>query len=321
MAVAFGRDATAVAMIRRQTDFLTPATGRFVLLPGYSRTGASRRLVEADQLLGQGDTFDEGLLGFEEWSGDWEAPLRAQSIGWHLRQLLGDPVTTGTGPWTHIFTPLPPTFATIGRGAGDLHFRDIGVAWNTMRMQIARGSLTQRVIFGLIGQRETRETAVIDATPLIHDQAQDVRFFAFDGSVSLDGGTINANDLVSLEMTLSRGLAADTQAQSGTPSVAALLQQETMSLTGAATFRLDGAARYDAARAGTQFSLRVGWTSGAASLTIDVDRAMFSSEGVRLPGPGAVELSMPWRGSRPRDPAAPIVATLVNDVPSYGDPT
>lgn len=319
MPIAFGRDATAVHMIRRQVDFGTPAAGRYVQLPGYSQTGGSRRPVEDDPLLGQGDSFDEALLGFEVWDGDWEVPLRAQSIGWHLRQMLGDPVTTGAGPYQHVFTPLPPTFASVGRGAADLFFRDVGVAWNEWRMSIARASATQRVTFGLLGQREERLVAPADAAPVIIDQAADARFFAFDGGVSLDGGSA-AGDLVSLDFTLSRGLQPDAEAQSGEAWTPALIQQAPLSLTGNATFRLDGAARYDAARAGTEFTMQISWATGPHSLVIDIDRAVFSADAARMSGPGVVQLSMPWRGSRPRGTTPPIVVTLTNDVPSYADP-
>jgi len=317
MAIAYGRDPSAALLMRGQSDFATQATGNFVQLPGYSYTGGSRRPVEGETLLAQGRNPGEALLGFESWDGEWVAPVRARTFGWHLRQLLGAPVTTGAGPYTHVFTPGAISHATVGRGAGATHFADIGVTWNTMRLQLARSSETQRATFGLIGQREAKLLASVDPTPVVTASADDLRFFAYDAGLTLGGATVA--DIVDLDMTVSNGRTLDEQAISGDPWPLAVLEGD-FEVTGSATFRFDGAARYDAARAATELKMVVAWANGANSLAIEIDKVVFSADAPRLTGAGVLQLSLPWRATRPTDGQPPLKATLINALASYADP-
>lgn len=317
MAIAYGRDTAAALMVRGQTDFATQATGDYVLLPGYSYTGGSRRPVEGETLLAQGRNPGEALLGFESWDGEWVAPLRAETIGWHLRMLLGAPVTTGSGPYTHVFTPGAVSHATVGRGAGATFFADLGVTWNTMRMQLRRASETQRATFGLLGQREVKLGGVIDATP-VAPSTDDARFFAYDAGLEL--ATVAVADIVDLDMTISNGRTLDQEAVSGDPWPLAMLEGD-FEVTGTATFRFDGAARYDAARAATELKMVVGWVEGADSLEIEIDKVVFSADSPRLVGAGVLQLSLPWRATKPGTGNPALTATLINGRASYAWPS
>lgn len=315
----YGRDSVPL-LLRRQGSYGTAETagaGKFVSLPCYRNTMGSRRDLYDDKTLGEGRNPGEMFLGFEVHDGEIEVPLRAETIGWHLYALLGAPQTTGTGPYTHVFeSGGAMTFHTLGRQAGAVQFTDIGVAWNEMRLRLARESQTQRATFACLGRNEVKAGAVLDATP-VAPGAGDLRFFSFDAGVLIDGSAVA--EIVDLELTAGNGRTHDQEAVSGDPWALRILEGD-FSVTGRARFRFEDATWYDRARAGTAFDLRARWENGATSLQIDVANCKFSADRVPLESGGVLSVTLPFTAAKPGSSEATMTATLVNGLASYANP-
>lgn len=317
----YGRDSVPL-LLRRQASYGTAETagpGKFVSLPCYRNTIGSRRDLYDDKTLGEGRNPGEMFLGFEVHDGEIEVPLRAETIGWHLFGMFGEPTTTGTGPgpYTHVFkSGGPMAFHTMGRQAGAVQFTDIGVAYNEMRLQLSRQSQTQRATFSCLGRNEVKAPAVLDATPVM-PLATDARFFAFDAEVRVDGNAVA--EIVDMEFTAANGRSHDQEAVSGDPWALRLLEGD-FAVTGRARFRFEDATWYDRARAGTAFDLRAKWENGPHSLQIDIDNCKFSADRVPLEGGGVLSVTLPFSAAKPGVDTATLTATLINARANYANP-
>lgn len=322
----YGRDSVDALLVRRQTDFNTPETagaGKFVRLPVYRNTLGDRQDLFEDKVLGDGRQAGEALLGFRRHDGEIEAPVRSQSFGWHLAAMFGAPVTTADTPSaglkTHVFTSggAPGPF-TCGRQVGDVHFGDIGVTWNEMRLRLARQAQTQRATFGCLGRNEVKLGAVYDSAPVAFANADDLRFMAYDGGVTFDGSTVG--DLVDLDMTVSHQMTHDDEAISGEAWALRLLEGDFM-VRGNVRFRFEDATRYDLGRQGTLFDLVASWTSGDHSLTLRLHNMIVAADRAPLEGGGVLTYNLSIMASKPDPGDATVTATLVNNVAGYANPT
>lgn len=317
----YGRDAVPL-IVRRQSDFNTAQAalaGGFVALPCYPGTNpGSRRDLYDDKRIGEGADPGAMYLGFETGDGPVVAPFDSESVGWHLSLLLGDPVTTGTGPYTHVWKSGGATqWWTGGSTRGGVHFRYTGLAYASMQLQLARASATQRATFQAVLRDEAKIADPLDATP-VAPRASDVPFAAFSGVLRV-GGVIAA-DITDLDWTASNNLTPDEAASSGQPYVAQVLQGD-FTQQGLARFRFENAARYDLARAGTATDLRLDWTAGADTLRVDIANVKFAADRLPIDSGGALTLSLPWQAAKPDPGDASLTVTLVNTLPSYADPT
>lgn len=324
MTLAYGRDAVALLMRRQTTDFNTPeaaGSGKFAQVQAYRAPIGSRRDLFEDRYLGDGRNPGEVLLGFERADGEIEAPLRSESIGWHLYGLFGAPATTGDGEvpehFSHVFTSAGAmTHWTMGYRAGETWFRDAGMTYNEMRFRLARASETQRMSFGLIGRNEEKLGAALDAAPVEPVAATDLRMFAFDATMTLDGSP--AADIVDMDLTISQGRTLDEEAISGQPYPLRVLEGD-LTISGTARFRFEDATRYDLAAATTEFDMSVIWTAGTQSFTLAIQNLVFAKDSVRLDSGGVLSLSLPLRASRATSGPS-ITATLVNRRADYANP-
>lgn len=324
MALAYGRDALALLTRRQTTDFNTAeaaGAAKFAQVQAYRATLGSRRDLFEDRHLGDGRNPGQVLLGFERADGEIVAPLRSETIGWHLYGLLGAPNTTGDSGapelFTHVFTSDGAmTHWTMGYRAGDVWFADTGMTYDSMSFRLARVSETQRMTFALIGRNEAKLGSALDATPVQPDADDDVRLFAYDATMTLGG--VAVSDIVDMDLTISQGRTLDEEALSGQPYPLRVLEGD-LTISGTARFRFEDASRYDAAAATTEFDMVVTWTSGAQEFSLAIQNLVFGKDAVRLESAGVLTLSLPLRASKAASGAS-VTATLKNYRANYANP-
>lgn len=163
---------------RRQASFATAESandGLFYAVPFYSyNVTPSGELANDD--ANYGDAFPGDVVdGLRNLSGAMVVPMGFNSIGWHLSQLLGLPVTTGTGPYTHVFaaaaqpSPLLATHGISHNGVAK-HFTQDSLAMTGLELQAQKNGQRQRVTFNLAGREEVKAAATLDATPVSYSR-------------------------------------------------------------------------------------------------------------------------------------------------------
>lgn len=320
MPLVYGRDSGSRIFKRWQSAFNTAETagaGKFVDLPCYRYSVGDRRDLVGDKVLGEGRDPEKKLLGLQRGGGEIEVPMRGQSFGYHLRSFFGPGTPSGSGTITHTFTSGGGmVHSTIGRGAGsNAYFADVGVTYNEMRLRLARAGEAQRVTFSVLSSREEKLGAVIDSAP-VAISASEERKMAFDGVLKVGG--VAAADIVDLDLTLSHQRTLDEEAASGDPWPLRVLEGDFL-FSGSARFRFEDATRYDAARAATEMTLALEWTSGNEDFTLTLRNAIFAADRVPLDGGGVLTLALPIVSSKPVGGAS-ATAVLVNTVADYGNP-
>lgn len=321
MTLAYGRDPASRILMRRQAGGFnvaeTAGAGKFAALPAYRYSIGDRRDLEEDKGIGEGRDPGKRLLGLQRGGGEIEVPMRGQSFGWHLFNFFGAPATTGADPYTHTFTSAGAmVHATFGRGAGSTHFADVGVTYNEMRLRLARGGQAQRVTFSCLSSREEKLGATLDTAP-VTPASDEERKMAFDGALRVGGAV--AGDIVDLDLTLTHNRTLDEEAASGDPWPLRVLEGD-FGFSGSARFRFEDAARYDAARAASELTLALEWTSGTETFALTLRNAIFAADRVPLEGGGVLTLTLPIAASAPQGgPSA--TAVLVNSLANYESPT
>ena len=166
---ATGADARLIG-ITEVTYGTAPSDGYFVL-PFKSTDLDKETPLGDDPLLGQGRAAQGAYYDRPSVSGGFEIPLDIQSAGFWLHGLLGAPTTTGTNPYTHVFTAggnTPSKTLEVGHTqlATPSYRRYLGVNLNDFSFSLSpRGVASARV--NVVAQSRVIAATSIDATPAV----------------------------------------------------------------------------------------------------------------------------------------------------------
>src|SRR5210317_1237980 len=101
--MARAQGARAQMALAFETNYGTPPVRGFTKMPFASTSlGAEQPLLNSE-LLGYGRDPLAPIKDAVTADGDVVVPLDAEAFGFWLKAAFGDPITTGTGPWTHEF--------------------------------------------------------------------------------------------------------------------------------------------------------------------------------------------------------------------------
>jgi hypothetical protein len=291
----------------------TPASG-FRKLPFVSNAlGEERPLIEDDQ-LGFGREGLDPTYDVATNDGDVVVPMDTRAIGFWLKLLLGQPVSTGAGadPRSHVFTSgasaLPSASIEVGNPEVPSFSVNYGAAANQLRVSMARSGMLNATI-GMIAQGETKPQATSVAgstTPLTGPRFQQAVGSVKRGGTQL-GGVTSADFTFSNSMEKVETIRSDGRIEGVDPLK--------VMMTGSLTLRFDSLALYNAAVDGTPIDLSFGWQQGAASLLFAVPRVFLPRAKKPISGPSGIQVTSNWQASGALGNT--LTATLVNDVPSY----
>jgi hypothetical protein len=182
-----------------ETVYGTAPTGGFTRMPFASTSLGSEQPLITSELIGYGRDPSAPIRDAVTADGDLVVPIDAESFGFWLKAAFGDPVISGTGPWTHEFrsgswtlpslsieTAMPevPRFAMYSGCVLDQ------VSWQLQRS----GLLTATA--RLVAQGETVGTTTAAGTPA---ELALKRFGHFNGSITRNGAALG--NVVSAEIT------------------------------------------------------------------------------------------------------------------------
>lgn len=312
--MARAQGSRAQALLAFETTYGTPPASGYLKLPFASTgLGAVQPLLDSE-LLGNGRDPFAPVKDAIDVDGDMMVPVCANSMGYWLKGLLGDPVTTGTGPYTHTFgsgAPILPSMA-IEIGHPDVPFFSMysGVKANELEINMQRkGLITAKV--GLIAQGETNGAATSGGTPTTPTLE---RFGSFNGAVQRNG--VPLASIVSANLRYSNALdRVEVLRDDGKIDG---LDEGVASLGGQLVARFDGSALFDQAVDGSSCSLIFSYAiSAALSLTFTAHEVYLPRPRKEVSGPAGVQVTFDWQASKAASPGRMMTVALINGEVSY----
>ncbi len=160
MARAYGANASLLAAF--ETNYGVAPFAGFVKFPFVSSSlGSEQGLIDSD-ILGQGRDPAAPSRDVIKVEGDVVAPVDLRYFGHWLKALLGNPTTSGTGPYEHVYgsgaMALPSLSVEIGMPEVPAFFLIGGVRLNSMALNFQRSGQASAT-FNVIAQSEARNNA------------------------------------------------------------------------------------------------------------------------------------------------------------------
>lgn len=311
MARAHGSIAQA-ALAFESTYGTAPGSG-FTKMPfATTNIGAEQGLVDSE-LVGYGRDPLAPIQDVTNVEGDIAVPIDARFFGMWLKLLLGEPTTTGTDPYTHVWdtgaTSLPSAALEIGHPAVPSYEMIAGLMVDQMQIQMARsGNLAAGLrCVGQSGALATSSAAGTLATLAL------ARFGHFSGYVKREGSALAS--VTAADLTIANGLdrvetiRADGLIDGADPGMVAV--------TGQLQTRFDSTTLLTQAIAGSACSLEFGWSSGDHSLKIEVHEVYLPRPKREISGPRGIMANFDWQAALNASAGCAATVTLVNDVESY----
>lgn len=317
--MADARGSRAQMALAFETTYGTPPGSGYVLAPFASNDlGATQGLIE-NELLGFGRDPIDPIRDVTVVSGDIGIPIDTVYIGYWLKLLMGAPVTTGEGPYTHTFTSGAddlPSMA-VEKQFPDLprYFMNAGVAADSLSWEMNRGAgqnLLATISLIAQGQVPLEGKATSDAgTPT---EIAFKRFGHFAGSVKRNGASLGrvvsaqitySNNLESIEVIRNDGLIDGVLAGIG-------------AATGNVEVRFNNTVLLEDAANGTACALEFGYAlASGESLTVTLPRVFLPTPKQSVDGPGGVQATFDWQAARQTDGGPMCTVALVNGVEAY----
>ncbi len=290
-----------------------PAGGYFRIPFASSSLGAEQPLLNSE-LLGYGRDPLPPVKDAVTADGDISVPIDAEAWGLWLKAAFGDPITTGTGPWTHEFQSgswtLPSMAIETGMPEVPHYAMYTGCVLDRISWQMARSGLLTASA-NLIVQGEMVATSTGAGTPTDWTLK---RFGHFNGSIARGGAALG--NVVSAEITYANNLdrvetiRADGRIDGADPSIAAL--------TGRIEVRFADQTLLNQAINGDPAELTFAYALGSGESFELVAHAVYLPRPrLEIQGPQGVQATFDWQAARDPVLGRMCTTTLINDVEIY----
>jgi hypothetical protein len=290
------------------------SSGEMFKLPfNTAEIGSEEDMIEPATI--RGNRYQaEPAFGNINVNGRVTVPIDVRNIGYWLRMLLGDPSTTGSGTYTHIFDPattLPSSTLEVGFSDISSYHKFSGVKVNGMSMSFQKSTeLTADV--DILGKAEVVASGAADPGPT--SKTFD-RFNAKGISLKKGGSTITT--IRKLDLSIRNELATDIFCIDGT-GFRNSLPETNFVVEGSFEVLFENQDIYNEAINGTETSLQVTLTNGTNSLVFDIYELKFPRRAVTSSGSAPVFLDVPFKAYyQDNAQSVPLRVTLTNDVSAY----
>lgn len=304
-------------MVFESTYGTTPTIndGDTVALPFDTLSLGSNENMLDPETINFGRRFDvEPAFGNISVEGSATIPVDVTNIGYWLKLLLGAPVTTGAGPYTHTFEPSTDTpSVTLEDGFTDVnaYFLFSGVKINSMSFSFAVDSILTADV-NLLGSAETTAVATEDNTP-VEETLE--RFQAKQVVVKVGGSTVGIVQEINFEINNDLDDSVYTLSSNG---FRVSLPETRFSINGSAKILFEDLTYYNQAIAGTETSIDIELTNGTNQLNISMPEIKFPRQPLERNGMGPVYENLNFRAYYQDDAGGvPISVELINDKASY----
>jgi hypothetical protein len=305
-------------MLIWETDYgVTPTVndGDMVCIPFINNSISTDENMIKSEVIRNGKRYmQQPAFGNVNVGGDVTIPAEGISLGYWLKFMFGDPVTTGVGPYLHTYTPKndnPSASLQGGFSDKDLYFLWDGVKVNSAQFQFVTNQELQATM-SLVGREETSSGTTLDNTPVENNfrkfQAKQVNF-------KLNGSTI----ATATECTLNIDQGIDTEQYTLSSNGRRVEAPEGMlDINGTAKLLFRDLTYYNLALNNTEFSIEITATNGTDTFTVTLPEVVAPLKPVERNGAGPVMYNLEFEAYWQDDASGyPITFTLENDKPDY----
>jgi hypothetical protein len=304
---------TAVALAFETTYGTAPASG-YTRIPFATTTlGAEQPLLASELITGSRDPvapIKDALTA----DGNMVVPLDAEAWGFWMKAAFGNPITTGSGPYTHEFRSgswtLPSFSAEVAMPSVPRFAMYSGCRVDQISWQMQRAGLLTATV-QVIAQGESVAGTTAAGTPAAVTLQ---RFGHFNGSVTRDGAALG--NVVSAEITYANGLErietlrADGRLDGVDPGQAAL--------SGNVVVRFADSTLVNQAIAGDPCELEFAYSlPGGESFTFTAHAVYLPRPRIEVPGPQGIQATFAWQAAIDPTAGRMCTAVLVNDREAY----
>lgn len=317
--MARAQGARAQMALAFETTYGTPPASGFTRMPFASTTLGAEQPLLSSELLGYGRDPLAPIKDAVTVDGDVIVPIDAAGFGFWLKAAFGEPVTTGTGPWTHEFRSsawvLPSLAIETGMPEVPRYAMYSGCMLDQLSWQVQRsGLLTATARLVAQGEAVGTTTAAFGDPALPPAELELKRFGHFNGAFTRNGTALG--NVVSAEITYANNLdrietiRADGRIDGADPSIAAL--------TGSIEVRFADSTLVTQAINGDPCALEFGYAlPSGESFIFTVHAVYLPRPRLEIPGPQGIQAKFDWQAAREGVLGRMCTATLVNDVESY----
>ncbi len=297
----------------------SPATGAYKRLAFESIELGAESPLGYQPLLGKGPEAQDPNYDAIDASGRVVVPFDLREIGWWLKALFGDAVTTGTGPYDHVFTTgkdLPSFSLELGHTklTTPRYQMVSGIKAGSISFDMGRTGLATATI-ELIGQSEADPNATsVDGTP---DETAPQLMYRKRGGIQVGGS--NVGDITGGRVTLSNGLEPVPTIRAD--GLIGGVDETERTAEGSVEVRYGADTTLtDPAEAETPVAMDYLLTVPGAEgygLTFALPRVFLPRTRQSISGVGGIQSSYDWRGARDATAGHLTQITLKNDVTDY----
>ncbi|WP_111735386.1 phage tail tube protein [Roseovarius amoyensis] len=312
--MARAQGARARLALAFETVYGTPPVSGFLRLPFASTSlGAEQPLLNSE-LLGYGRDPLAPIKDAVTADGDVVVPIDAEAFGFWLKAAFGQPVTTGTDPWTHEFQSgawvLPSLSIETGMPEVPRFAMYSGCVLDQINWQMQRSGLLTATA-RLVAQGEIVGTTTSAGTPADLTLR---RFGHFNGAITRNGSALG--NVVSADITYANNLdrietiRSDGRIDGADPSIAAL--------TGSIEVRFADQTLVTQAINGDPCELEFAYAlPSGESLRLTVHAVYLPRPRIEISGPQGVQATFDWQAARDSTVGRMCTATLINDLEVY----
>lgn len=294
----------------------TDLTGKVYNLPFNTNSlSSSQNTTQASTITGRRDP-SEPLLGNIDNSGTLVVPLDTKSFGVMLAAMCGAPTTTAgdtEGLYKHVFTfgTTQPSFAMEKVFNNNIYALSKGCKVSKMSLEVGGdGELTAS--FDLLGCDETLEDAVLTDSPV--DLGFN-RLNNFQGKLYLD----DTETAIATQVSAEIDTGIDTEGYAiGSNGYRTRLNEGILQISGQLTAFFDNKDFIDKALNTTKTAIKIVFTKGTHSLTIEMPETIFARKTPGIDGATGIVQELDYSAFySDNTQGKAIIFTLVNDVASY----
>jgi hypothetical protein len=312
--MARAQGARAQMALAFETVYGSPPVGGFTRMPFASTSLGSEQPLLDSELLGYGRDPLAPIKDAVTADGDVVVPIDAEAFGFWLKAAFGDPVSSGTGPYTHTFHSgswvLPSMSIETGMPEVPRYAMYSGCMLDQISWQVQRSGLLTATA-RLVAQGET--ITAITGAGVPADLALQ-RFGHFNGEISRNGAALG--NVVSAEITYANNLdrietiRSDGRIDGADPSIAAL--------TGKIEVRFADSTLVAQAINGDPCALEFAYVLPSGEGFSFVAHAVYLPRPrIEIAGPQGVQASFEWQAARDSALGRMCTATLINSIGTY----
>lgn len=315
------RGKTANLLFGDQADFATPATGNYTSTPFYTEGLGESEPLTSDPLLGttRNNNRDQTAPAPDlvTMGGDIVVPMDANHFPYWLTMLFGAPVSSGAGPYTHVFTSggevLPFRTIEIEKRAGAAFFQNIGCLASAFSFDTARAGGFRQVTVSLVGRNQVKLSSSGGGTPAA--QLGLAQIPAAKGLMRID--SVDAAHFLGGSFNYANNPSPD-ESLTGDQYLAGYTLDEDATLGGSSRVRYVTDGYYDIMAAGTPVALELEFELSANAKILFAMPEVLFEKGSFAPinGPAGLEADFTWRANQ-TDAAPMLTVTVTNQIASY----